>query len=97
MTVLGRFGVLDRNGQTTGENGASQMNNDAWLADLQCPLSKTPLVRSGDWLYSTDETTARKYPIRNGIPVLLVDAGVVVSKEEFARVVGDRTEAVDSH
>ena len=60
------------------------------LADLRCPLSKAPLKLVGDWLFSLDPQTRRKYPIREGIPVLLVDESMVVEQEEFDRVVGAR-------
>lgn len=71
------------------EVGVGAIDED-WLADLRCPLSRSPLVRSGDWLYTTDRATRRKYPIREGIPVLLIDAGVEVTNEEFERAVGAR-------
>lgn len=62
--------------------------DEALLADLRCPRSHVPLVQRGAWLYTTDPACARKYPIRNGIPVLLIEAGVEVDDEEFARTVG---------
>jgi uncharacterized protein len=43
------------------------------LEIMQCPVSRTPLVQVGDWLYSTDPETRRKYPIRDGIPIMLID------------------------
>ena len=49
--------------------------NEELLAKLCCPVSRATLVRVGDWLYSTDRTTRRKYPIRDGLPIML---GVVV-------------------
>lgn len=61
---------------------------DSLVADLCCPLTRAALVQSGDWLYSTDPVARRKYPIRNGIPVLLIDAGIEVGEDELARVVG---------
>lgn len=64
---------------------------DASLLDLLvCPLSRVPLVLEGDWLYSTDRTTRRKYPIRDGIPVMLVDESLVADEAEFERIVGPR-------
>ena len=55
---------------------------------LRCPLSRAPLVLVGDWLYSTDPDTRRRYPIRDDIPVMLIDESEEVSPEEFTRVVG---------
>ncbi len=64
---------------------------DATLLDLLvCPLSKAPLVLEGDWLYSTDRTTRRKYPIRDGIPIMLVEESQVADEAEFERIVGPR-------
>ena len=62
-----------------------------WLIDmLQCPVSRMPVVRDGDWVYSTDSVTRRRYPIREGIPEMLIDESEVVSREEFLAVM-DRT------
>lgn len=41
------------------------------LKIMVCPLARTPLVQVDDWLYSTDAKTRRKYPIRDGIPIML--------------------------
>ncbi|MFQ5414301.1 MAG: Trm112 family protein [Phycisphaerae bacterium] len=54
------------------------------LAILRCPQTHAPLVQVGDWLYSTDAKTRRKYPIRDGIPVMLVEESVEVDEDEFA-------------
>ncbi|UCE59979.1 MAG: hypothetical protein JSU63_21360 [Phycisphaerales bacterium] len=59
------------------------------LAIMVCPLSRAPLVQVGDWLYSTDRETRRRYPIRDGIPIMLVDEAEEVEKEEFERVMAD--------
>ena len=56
------------------------------LAILVCPQSHASLVQVGDWLYSTDEETRRRYPIRDGIPVMLIDESETVDIEEFKRV-----------
>jgi len=60
---------------------------DQWLLDiLVCPESKAPLVRDGEWLYSTDPATRRRYALKNGIPEMLIDEAEVVNQEEFSRV-----------
>jgi uncharacterized protein YbaR (Trm112 family) len=60
-----------------------------WLLEkLACPLSKAPVIQVGDWLYSTDPTTRRRYPIRDGIPNMLIDESEVVDPDEFARIMG---------
>ena len=38
---------------------------------LVCPKTKAPLIQAGDWLYSTDRETRLRYPIRDGIPIML--------------------------
>ena len=60
------------------------------LAILVCPQSYAPLVQVGDWLYSTDDKTRRRYPIRHGIPVMLIDESETVDVEEFKRVMSNR-------
>lgn len=56
------------------------------LAILVCPVTHAPLVESDGWLYSTDETDPKRYPIRDGIPVMLVDEAEPVEREAFERV-----------
>ncbi len=56
------------------------------LEIMACPVAHVPLVQVGDWLYSTDAKTRHKYPIRDGIPVMLVEDAEVVDVEEFDRV-----------
>lgn len=57
-----------------------------FLGMLVCPESKAPVARHGDWLYSTDPKTRRRYAIQDGIPNMLIDESEVVSEPEFARV-----------
>jgi len=61
------------------------------LEILVCPKTRAPLVLSGDWLYSTDAETRLRYPIRDGIPVMLIDEAETVDEAEFRRVVGAAT------
>ena len=56
------------------------------LAIMECPVAHTPLVQVGDWLYSTDPKTRRKYRIQDGIPIMLIEESQVADPEEFARV-----------
>ncbi len=56
---------------------------------LVCPLARTPLVQVDDWLYSTDATTRRRYPIRDGIPVMLIDESEEVAANEFGRIMAE--------
>jgi uncharacterized protein YbaR (Trm112 family) len=41
------------------------------LEILACPLCKTPVRQDGDHLICS--TCQRRYPIRDGIPVMLID------------------------
>lgn len=59
------------------------------LEIMVCPVAHTPLVQVGEWLYSTDSKTRYKYPIRDGIPIMLVDEAKVADAEEFARVMAE--------
>jgi uncharacterized protein YbaR (Trm112 family) len=70
-----------------------------WVAMLICPETHAPVVQVGDWLYSTDAATRKRYPIRDGIPVMLADEAETVDeatwRETLAqaeRVKSDSTE-----
>ena len=53
---------------------------------LVCPESHAPLKQVDDWLYSTDEATRRRYPVRDGIPIMLIDESEVVDEDNFRKV-----------
>lgn len=53
------------------------------LSILVCPESNAPLVQVGDWLYSLDSATRRRYPIRDGIPIMLITEAETVDEEEW--------------
>lgn len=53
---------------------------------LVCPESKAKLIRDGDWLVSTDPATRRRYPIREGIPIMLIDESEVLSEDEHRKL-----------
>ncbi len=59
--------------------------DDELLRIMVCPVAHAPLVQVGDWLYSTDPQTRRNYPIRDGIPIMLVEEAQVAEPEEFER------------
>ena len=52
------------------------------LEILVCPSSKAPLVLSPDRTELWCPASALAYPIRDGIPVLLIDAGRALSDQE---------------
>lgn len=48
--------------------------DDKLLAILVCPLTRSALTQEGDWLVAAKpEGAGLRYPIRDGIPVLLMD------------------------
>lgn len=57
-----------------------------FLKILVCPETKAPLIQMGEWLYSTDSGNRKRYPIRDGIPVLLIDQSEAVDEQEFQRL-----------
>jgi len=61
------------------------------LSILACPESKAPLIPLGDWLYSTDPATRRRYPVRDGIPIMLIEESEVVAEDEFQRIMAEHS------
>jgi hypothetical protein len=57
-----------------------------FLEILACPETRAPVVEDGDWLVSTDAKTRRRYPVRDGIPVMLVEQSEVMSEETWREV-----------
>jgi len=57
------------------------------LRVLACPLCIAPLRQEGDWL--TCEACGRRYPIRHGIPVLLIDQAELPGSERHRRVASE--------
>lgn len=47
------------------------MIDEALLAILACPVDHAPVSEQGDRLVCSD--CGRRYPIRDGIPVMLID------------------------
>jgi uncharacterized protein YbaR (Trm112 family) len=71
----------------------SQSIDPSLMEILVCPESHARLIQAGDWLYSTDPGTRRRYPIREGIPIMLIDESEMVDEAEFRRVMQDQPEA----
>ena len=59
------------------------------LSILVCPESKAPLLPVGDWLVSTDPATRRRYPVRDGIPIMLIEESQEADADEFERVMAE--------
>ena len=54
------------------------------LSMLRCPLTRSALRQEGDFLVA--EVGGLRYPVRDGIPVMLIDESEVVGDEEFRKV-----------
>ena len=63
------------------------------LSILVCPETHAPLVQVGDWLYSTDPATRKRYPIRDGIPIMLIDEAETVDRAEWERILSEAKKA----
>lgn len=59
-----------------------------FLALLRCPVSRKPLVEQGEWLVSTDADTRLRYPVQDGIPVLLEEEGEKMAEADWQAAVG---------
>jgi uncharacterized protein YbaR (Trm112 family) len=55
--------------------------NKELLDILVCPKCKTPVVQEGDGLRCTNTDCALVYPIRDGIPVMLIDEATPAQKK----------------
>lgn len=94
-----RYDLLEGTGgmfaARTGRREQNMPAIDNELLDiLVCPLSHKPLVLIGDWLYSTDPETRRRYPIRDGIPIMLIDEAETISESDFRRVMAEAGQPV---
>lgn len=60
---------------------------------LQCPVSHRPLKLVGEeFLVSTDPETRLRYPIVDGIPVLLEEEATVLSEDEWKELLAKADE-----
>ena len=57
--------------------------DDRLLEIMVCPVSHAPLTQVGDWLVSQDAETRLRYPIRDGIPVMLVEEAEEMSRADW--------------
>ena len=64
------------------------------MSILVCPETHARLIQVGEWLYSTDPGSRRRYPVREGLPIMLIDESEVVSPEEFNKVVKESQEKI---
>ena len=67
------------------------MLSDELLAILACPACKTAVVLKHDhWLVCQNPSCGRKYPIKNGIPIMLIEEG-----DKYVKVSEDALPAVE--
>ena len=64
----------------------AQAINPELMEILVCPETHARLVQVDDWLYSIDAKTRRRYPVREGIPIMLIDESEVVNEADFYKV-----------
>ncbi|HUG91264.1 MAG TPA: Trm112 family protein [Planctomycetaceae bacterium] len=53
---------------------------------LRCPQSKAELVLEDDALVSTSPEARLKYPVRDGIPILLIDDAEQLPPEQWSAI-----------
>ena len=70
-------------------NEAMTRIDEELLKIMECPVGHAPLVQVGDWLYSTDPGTRRKYPIRDGIPIMLIEESQEADADEFEQAMAE--------
>jgi len=47
------------------------------LQILACPACRAPVAQEGDWIVCTaSDRCGKRYPIRDGIPIMLVDEAI---------------------
>ena len=78
--------LAQRRGSVLREQWEMSSVSTELLSILVCPATKAPVIQVDDWIYSTDRATRRRYPIRDGIPIMLIDESEVVPEAEFDRV-----------
>ena len=67
------------------------MLSEELLAILACPACKTAVVLTHErWLVCQNPACARKYPIKDGIPIMLIEEG-----DKYVKVSVDELDAID--
>ena len=86
------------NGEKEPENLGEPLMpiSEKLLEILACPLSKKPIVLDGEWIVSTDPATRRRYPIKDDIPVMLIDESEEMKEEEWREIMKRHNIALES-
>jgi uncharacterized protein YbaR (Trm112 family) len=67
------------------------MLSEELLAILACPACKAAVVLTHEhWLVCQNPVCGRKYPIKDGIPIMLIEEG-----DKYAKVTVDELESID--
>ena len=61
------------------------------LSIMVCPVSHAPLREIDGWLVSTDPSTRFRYPIRDGIPVMLIEESEEMTREDWEQALGEKS------
>ncbi len=56
------------------------MIDKALLEILACPACKQDVKEEGDWIVCTSQSCGLRYPVREGIPVMLIEEAEKPSK-----------------
>lgn len=56
------------------------------LEILACPQTHAPVVLDENWIVSTDPATRRRYPIKDEIPVMLIEESEEMPIEAWREV-----------
>ena len=72
---------------STETAGAPDALDPRLLEILACPEDKGPLLYFEDESALYNPRLKRRYPVRDGIPVMLIDEAVSVDEDEDARLV----------
>ncbi len=62
---------------------------------LACPETKAPVVLEGNWIVSTDPGTRRRYPIKDDIPIMLIDESETMEEEAWRGVMKKHGVSID--
>lgn len=65
------------------------------LEILVCPDSKAPLVEDGETLVSTDPQTRRRYRVKEGIPIMLIDESESLPEAEWKEIMRKHGQSVE--
>ena len=60
--------------------------NESLISILRCPKSLAPLKQIEDQLVSSDPKSRLSFPIKNGIPILLLEEAKKIEKDVWEKI-----------